>query len=37
MYTSRNPKFTYSQWTYDSLSPITWSAFTISISEQFLP
>ena len=34
---SRSPKFAYNQWTYDSLSGVTWSSFTISVSTGFVP
>jgi hypothetical protein len=34
---SRSPKFAYNQWTYDTLSGVSWSSFTISTSPGFLP
>ena len=34
---SRSPKFSYNQWTYDTLSGVSWSSFTISNSELFQP
>ncbi|MBI3182800.1 MAG: IPT/TIG domain-containing protein [Myxococcales bacterium] len=34
---SRSPKFSYSQWTYDSLSGVSWSSYTIAVSDPFLP
>lgn len=37
MFGSRSPKFAYNQWTYDTLSGVTWSSYTISLSEAFLP
>ncbi len=37
IYSSRSPKFDYSQWTYDSLSGATWSAFTLAESASFSP
>lgn len=37
IYSSRSPKFAYNQWTYDSLSGVTWSSFTIALSESFTP
>ena len=33
---SRMPKFSYNQWTYDSLSGATWSSFTLSVSDPFI-
>lgn len=37
IFSSRSPKFSYNQWTYDTLSGVSWSSFTISISEPFTP
>jgi hypothetical protein len=37
IYSSRSPKFAYNQWTYNSLSGVTWSAFTIALSNSFTP
>jgi hypothetical protein len=37
IYGSRSPKFAYNQWTYDTLSGVTWSSFTISVSNGFTP
>ncbi len=37
IYSSRSPKFAYNQWTYNSLSGVTWSAFTIAVSNSFTP
>ena len=34
---SRSPKFDYAQWPYDSLSEVTWSSYTIAVSEAFVP
>jgi hypothetical protein len=34
---SRSPKFNYSQWNYEMLSGISWSAFTSAQSEGFVP
>ncbi len=34
---SRSPKFSYNQWTYDSLNLTTWSSYTVSGSEAFVP
>ena len=34
---SRSPKFSYNQWTYDTLSGVTWSSFTVSQSDFFTP
>jgi hypothetical protein len=34
---SRSPKFAYNQWTYDALSAVTWSSFTVAQSGVFLP
>jgi hypothetical protein len=34
---SRSPKFSYSQWTYDVLSAVSWSSFTFAESGPFLP
>ncbi len=37
IYSSRSPRFAYNQWTYDELSGLTWSSFTISVGGQFTP
>jgi len=37
IYSSRSPKFSYNQWTYDSLSGVSWSSFTIALSDAFTP
>lgn len=37
IYSSRSPKFAYNQWTYDSLSGVAWSSFTIAVSPAFMP
>jgi hypothetical protein len=37
VYSSRSPKFSYSQWTYDTLSGVTWSSFTVAVSQDFVP
>jgi len=37
IYSSRSPKFAYNQWTYDSLSAVSWSSFTIAVSASFTP
>lgn len=37
VFSSRSPKFAYNQWTYDSLSQINWSSYTIAVSEAFIP
>jgi hypothetical protein len=34
---SRSPKFSYNQWTYDTLSGVSWSSFTVSTSDDFQP
>jgi hypothetical protein len=34
---SRSPKFDYNQWTYDSLSGVSWSSYTIALSDAFTP
>lgn len=34
---SRSPRFSYNQWTYDSLSGLTWSSFTITQAGPFSP
>ncbi len=34
---SRSPKFAYNQWTYDTLSGVSWSSYTLSESAPFLP
>ncbi len=35
--TSKSPKFSYAQWTYDALSGETWSSFTVTESLPFNP
>lgn len=37
VYSSRSPKFAYNQWTYDSLSGVAWSSFSIAVSPAFSP
>ena len=37
LFSSRSPKFSYNQWTYDVLSGASWSAYTIAVSELFRP
>lgn len=37
IYSSRSPKFAYNQWTYDSLSGVAWSSFSIALSPAFTP
>jgi hypothetical protein len=37
IFSSRSPKFAYNQWTYDTLSGVSWSSFTIAVSEAFTP
>lgn len=37
VYSSKSPKFAYNQWTYDTLSAVTWSSFTIGVSQGFMP
>lgn len=32
---SRSPKFNYQQWSYDSLSQVNWSSYTIALSPGF--
>lgn len=34
---SRSPKFSYNQWTYGTLSGVTWSSYTIAVSDSFHP
>ncbi|MBL8951669.1 MAG: IPT/TIG domain-containing protein [Myxococcaceae bacterium] len=34
---SRSPKFAYNQWTYDTLSGVSWSSYTLTESDPFLP
>ncbi len=34
---SRSPKFSYNQWTYDTLSGVTWSSYTLALSDGFVP
>jgi hypothetical protein len=36
VYGTRSPKFSYNQWTYDSLSVVSWSSFTLSVSSAFV-
>ncbi|WP_241759652.1 IPT/TIG domain-containing protein [Pyxidicoccus parkwayensis] len=35
--TARVPRFDYAQWTYDTLSPATWTAYVLGRSEVFDP
>ena len=37
IYSSRSPKFAYNQWTYDTLSGVSWSSFTIALGSGFTP
>ena len=37
IFSSRAPKFAYNQWTYDTLSGVSWSSYTISVSNGFTP
>jgi hypothetical protein len=37
IFSSRAPKFAYNQWTYDTLSGVSWSAYTIAVSGAFTP
>jgi hypothetical protein len=37
IYSSLSPKFSYNQWTYDTLNGVSWSAFTVAVSEPFSP
>lgn len=37
IYSSRSPRFAYNQWTYDELSGLTWSSFTITVGDSFSP
>jgi hypothetical protein len=37
IFSSRAPKFAYNQWTYDTLSGVSWSSYTISVSNTFTP
>ncbi len=37
IYSSRSPKFAYNQWTYDTLSGVSWSSYTIALSSAFSP
>ncbi|PZR18544.1 MAG: hypothetical protein DI536_01300 [Archangium gephyra] len=37
IYSSRSPRFAYNQWTYDSLSGLTWSSYTLAVSNGFTP
>jgi hypothetical protein len=34
---ARVPRFEYAQWTYDTLSPATWTAYVLGRSEVFDP
>lgn len=34
---SRSPKFSYNQWTYETLSQLTWSSYTFALSTAFTP
>jgi hypothetical protein len=36
-YGSRSPKFSYAQWTYEALSLLTWSSYTVALSNGFFP
>jgi hypothetical protein len=37
IYSSRSPKFNYAQWSYDTLSGVSWSSFTSALSDGFMP
>ncbi|MDP2273398.1 MAG: IPT/TIG domain-containing protein [Archangium sp.] len=37
IFSSRAPKFAYNQWTYDTLSGVSWSSYTIALSDSFIP
>lgn len=37
IFSSRAPKFAYNQWTYDGLSGVSWSSYTIAVSAGFTP
>lgn len=37
IFSSRAPKFAYNQWTYDTLSGVSWSSYTIALSDAFTP
>lgn len=37
VYSSRSPKFAYNQWTYDTLSGVSWSSYTIAVSDGITP
>ncbi|MFT3710629.1 MAG: IPT/TIG domain-containing protein [Archangium sp.] len=37
IFSSRSAKFAYNQWTYDGLSGVSWSSYTIAISAGFTP
>ncbi|MBL8913972.1 MAG: IPT/TIG domain-containing protein [Archangium sp.] len=37
IFSSRSPKFAYNQWTYDGLSGVSWSSYTIAVSSSFTP
>ena len=37
IFSSRAPKFAYNQWTYDTLSGVSWSSYTIAVSRGFTP
>lgn len=34
---SRSPKFAYNQWTYETLSGVSWSSYTVALSDPFTP
>ncbi len=37
IFSARSPKFNYAQWTYDALTGVTWSSYTIALSDAFTP
>lgn len=37
IFSSRAPNFAYNQWTYDTLSGVSWSSYTIALSPGFTP
>lgn len=37
IFSSRSPRFAYNQWTYDTLSGVSWSSYTIALSNGFVP
>jgi hypothetical protein len=37
MFASRAPKFAYNQWTYDTLSGVSWSSYSIAVGNTFSP